>query len=926
VEIRPGVFHTVEVAPKGGPRPGAGDPSPARARRPSSAPVRGRPSGGQGASPAGLLPYQMDTVQMAPVVAKLEEQMREQLRRKAALHIKERTILLRAFAKALGKRDVELVVGDKVVPEQFAAVWSDLGVPMTKEQVFAVYNKYGHDAKGRMPVLNFVEALMYGAPRQLMLENDYVQKGAYKAGQPASHTGKIQYPQCKKGVWPPSNWTPHLAERSAQLPDLKLKLEFVYGYDGLEATAPNIFYTRTGEVAYHAAAVGIVYNRTTHAQRFFLEHDDDILCMAIHPDRSTVATGQVGKDPVVYVWDTLECRTIKKLAQGYGNRGITACCFSPDGSKLACIATDNNHTMYLWDWRRGQLLMERKTAPGTPPTTYGVIWSPFETERMVTYGQNYIKFWQLLPPGGSSSEGLNCRMESGIYNIVKTHTVLGAVFLPSGIVLTGNQMGCICSWKGNRLQRETPGHATGPLLKRPDGTKMYGGVRCLVLQSTSVLLSGGADGYVIKWDVSKGDLGPALQRLPLLRPDLMDKITPPGLRGLDCFPGSEVFIAGTSSCDIWEVDDTPQLLIFGASGDLYGLAMNPKYPHVFAAITETDTVMLLSAATRKPIRLVQLAQNGDKARSGAFSADGEHLAIGMISGGIKVMQFYPNVSQVFWGREFTESVDEMKYSPCGRYLAAGSHDQNIYIFDAHAGYKRIAKLTGHSSTITHLDWSRDSSVIQSTDQAYELLYFDPLTGRQVKENQRDTQWATWTSTLGFDVMGIWPPYSDGTDVNACDKSPDGHYLLTSDDFGKVRLFNAPVVVQHAPAHTYGGHSSHVMNVRWGLDQSFAVSVGGRDRCVFQWKVMRDVPEPPKLAYNYVQLDKNGLAWVDPNIVEQRRQQQQQQAQQQQHGVAGPAAVQVGKVTPNRPPSGREARPGGGVARAGPPGRSVSARR
>ena len=59
-----------------------------------------------------------------------------------------------------------------------------------------------------------------------------VQKGAYKAGRPATHTGKILYPQCKKGVWPPSDWDPALAARSASLPDIKLQLEFVYGYDG----------------------------------------------------------------------------------------------------------------------------------------------------------------------------------------------------------------------------------------------------------------------------------------------------------------------------------------------------------------------------------------------------------------------------------------------------------------------------------------------------------------------------------------------------------------------------------------------------------------------------------------------------------------------------------------------------------------------
>lgn len=41
-----------------------------------------------------------------------------------------------------------------------------------------------------------------GGPRQLMLMEADVQRGPYKAGQPATHMGKILYPQCRKtGVW-----------------------------------------------------------------------------------------------------------------------------------------------------------------------------------------------------------------------------------------------------------------------------------------------------------------------------------------------------------------------------------------------------------------------------------------------------------------------------------------------------------------------------------------------------------------------------------------------------------------------------------------------------------------------------------------------------------------------------------------------------
>ena len=44
---------------------------------------------------------------------------------------------------------------------------------------------------------------------------------------------------------------------------------------------------------YHVAALGIVYDRERHKQRFYNAHTDDILCLCIHPVRDVVATGQV---------------------------------------------------------------------------------------------------------------------------------------------------------------------------------------------------------------------------------------------------------------------------------------------------------------------------------------------------------------------------------------------------------------------------------------------------------------------------------------------------------------------------------------------------------------------------------------------------------------------------------------------------------
>ncbi|KAG1660540.1 hypothetical protein FOA52_003891 [Chlamydomonas sp. UWO 241] len=916
VEIRPGAFHMVEV-PKRGAGPGF---------RPNSAPVgrTGSPGAGARGSPVptargspggpgvGRTTQQYNVAsEVAPLLARIEEAMREQVKSRSALHVTERTVLLSTFGKVLGKRPPHITHTDKVTPSQFASVWQALGVGLGQDQTHALFNKHGADGRGNLGVLGFVDALVAGAPRALMIENDVVQRGAWKAGAPATHAGKIKYPQCKKGVWPPSGWDPRLAERSAQLPDARLTLEFVYGYDGMQATSNNVFYTATGEVAYFAAAVGIVYNKQTHTQRFFLEHDDDITSMAIHPDRRTVATGQVGKDPVVIVWDSITCTALATIRQGYGNRGVQALCFSPDGTMLAAVCTDNAHTLYLWIWPKKQLLMERKTYNGAPPATYGLVWSPFEPSRFTTWGQNHIKFWRLAD-GVDSSGMRTCDTQSGSFAGTKTHTPLSACFLPSGIVLSGNQDGAIVSWKGNKLVRETPGHGTGAIMKRPDGTKMYSGVRCLVLQNVRTLLSGGADGYVIKWDVSSGDLGPKLQKVAVLRPDQLGVVSPPALRALDCLPGSEVFIAGSGDCDLWEVVDTPEVLVQGANGSLNGLAMNPAYPHVFATLSEADTVVVMSSATRRPLRVVHLGTKGDCARSGAFSPDGQHLAVGLAGGGIKVMQFHPQVTQLAWCKDTVAkdaSIDELKYSPCGRFLAAGSHDQFIYIYDVSSGYKLRTKISGHSSTITHIDWSADSTVLMSNDQAYEILYSDPRTGQMVKENQRDTHWATWTCVLGFPVMGVWPHDSDGTDVNACDRSPSGRYLLSADDFGRVKLFNFPVVVEHAPALVYPGHSSHVPNVRWAADESYACSVGGRDRCTFQFRVGVP-PAPPRIsAMAYAPLDQRGVEWGSPSVANK-----QAHAQARAGGAGGGAGggARAGVGAAQQRPQGANKRPGSGL--------------
>lgn len=85
----------------------------------------------------------------------------------------------------------------------------------------------------------------------------------------------------------------------------------------------------------------------------------------------------------------------QRLFHGRGMRAVQCLAFSPNGNTLVTVCTDNPHTMFVWNWDTGQCLLQRKTRAGAPPSVYGIVWSPFHTDRLVTFGHNHVMFWRL---------------------------------------------------------------------------------------------------------------------------------------------------------------------------------------------------------------------------------------------------------------------------------------------------------------------------------------------------------------------------------------------------------------------------------------------------------------------------------------------------------------------------------------------------
>ena len=75
----------------------------------------------------------------------------------------------------------------------------------------------------------------------------------------------------------------------------------------------------------------------------------------------------------------------------------------------------------------------------------------------------------------------------------------------------------------------------------------------------------------------------------------------------------------------------------------------------------------------------------------------------------------------------------------------------------------------------------DSAVLVSSD------------GKQVLDSDvlDSIEWESRTGVLGSQLSGIWPRYSDLTDINSADVDLEGGVVVTGDDFGLVKLFRFP---------------------------------------------------------------------------------------------------------------------------------------
>jgi WD40 repeat protein len=220
-----------------------------------------------------------------------------------------------------------------------------------------------------------------------------------------------------------------------------------------------------------AAAVGIVLDTAANTQRFFgagstkdaRGHSDDITALCIHPDRTLVATGEVGKNPKICVWDSTTMTLVSEFRQGRNSRAVTSLAFSKDGNYLASTALDNDHMVRVWNWNAKSKVFEEK---GGPDKILDCCWS-HEVDVLCTVGIKHVYFW---------SAANSWEKKKGIFGGKGEMVNMTTVQFVDGLTaVTGGTNGELYLWEDNKLTRTIKAHTSAVHTLFCDGMVLYSG-------------------------------------------------------------------------------------------------------------------------------------------------------------------------------------------------------------------------------------------------------------------------------------------------------------------------------------------------------------------------------------------------------------------------------------------------------------------
>eukprot|EP00698_Gefionella_okellyi_P023688 TRINITY_DN8159_c0_g1_i1.p1 TRINITY_DN8159_c0_g1~~TRINITY_DN8159_c0_g1_i1.p1 ORF type:complete len:1551 (-),score=313.16 TRINITY_DN8159_c0_g1_i1:84-4736(-) len=615
----------------------------------------------------------------------------------------------------------------------------------------------------------------------------------------------------KYPVLAPSSW--QKPPQCSAAPPKSLDLSFVIGFQKNES-GQNLLHMGEGDVVYYAAAKVIVQDASTRVQRFIHNHDAPVTCIAKHPVLPICASGQAGRHPRICIFNTKTMLVQKTLTKGF-TAGIISVGFSADGHYLVVMCGDAQHTLYVYDWAGGDLLCSRRCSR---EKMFGVVCNQFSHGLFfVAFGPRTLKFWSY---NAETKDLAHRRPVYGGAQDMRHETLSAVCYTADSVAVVGTTSGRVYLFRSNELWRYVNAHT--------------GQVHCLTSSHDGVV-SGGPNGTVRLWSTG----------LSLLSEVVVAQDRGINVTALSTVTGGEAVVA-TDDGEIIALHlhtaDTPVTLQHAHMGDCAAVAVHPTIPW-FASASADSYIRLFDAGN--VCALAGECHLPGPVSSVSFSCDGTQLACGLLSGELVILQS-ATLELVEHMAGTGVAITVLQFA-VGSFLGVGYADGTVVLLDNKFSPVFSAPRT-HSAAVQSIDFSVDGAHLQTASAALELLYWTRTGNPVVPDSMRDTEWASWSATIGWPLQGA---RGKSGEVSTAARSHDLSLLAVGDTDGSVRLLRYPSVFESSHFRKLAGHTGKIAAVAFVADDEYLVSAGGSDTTVMLWK-LRDVQQlndsmsPPSL--------------------------------------------------------------------------------